>query len=142
MAVTAFQTNTETNLANMAADLLAYLGTTLDDSTAGNENAQILTVMWALVKVFKARQHAAPTTNSGTARDRLLELVGGVSAKAWGEVLINIDAIYNEFYVLFNSVDQNLTNDDDEIWGTALGTRGPVGGPIHGSPNYTAGHIV
>jgi len=142
MAVTAFQTNSETNLANMAADLLAYFGTDMDSATDTNENAQILTVLWALVKVIKARQHAAPHVAVDTAtlgRDRLLELVGGHTAKALTSLITEIDEVYNEFYKIFNSVDQNLTNDDDEIWGAALGTRGPVGGPIMGSPNYTAG---
>jgi hypothetical protein len=142
MTITAFQTNSETNLANMAADLLAFFGTDLDGATDSNENAQILTVMWALVKVIKARQHAAPHVAADAGklgRDRLFELIGGHTANAFMALVNQIDEVYNEFYVAFNSVDQNLTNDDDEIWGTALGTRGPVGGPILGSPNYTAG---
>lgn len=141
MAITVFQTNTETLLAQMAADLLAA-NATADDGTAQNENAQFLVVLWALVKFIKARQHAAPTTGSGFARDRVLELVGGITHAAMLRLVNDIDAVYNEMYVLFNSVDQNLTDDTDEIWGASLGTRGPVAGPIMGSPNYTAGHIV
>jgi len=135
MAITVFQAAAENILANMAADLLAK-DATFDDSTASNENAQILTVLWALVKVIKARQHAAPTTNVAAARDRLLELVGGHTSKALISLVTEIDEVYNEMYTLFNSVDQNLTNDDDEIWGNALGTRGPINGPIMGSPNF------
>jgi len=143
MTITVFQTNSEVLLGQMAADLLAKTAT-FDDATDTNENAQILTVMWALVKVIKARQHAAPHVASdvavgGVGRDRLFELVGGHAANAFAALVNQIDEVYNEFYALFNSVDQNLTNDDDEIWGTALGTRGPIGGPIMGSPNYTAG---
>lgn len=129
MAITAFQTNTETKLAQMAADLLA-LTATFDDGTAQNENAQILTWFYQLVKVIRVRQRHAVTTNTGTAKDRIGDLVGGHTAQVLMYLASEIDEVYNEMFTLFNSVD-DPTNDSP--FGTNLGDNGtgPVGGPLH-----------
>lgn len=138
MTITAFQTNSENGLAAMAGDLLAK-DATWDDSTASNENAQILVLLYQLVRAIKVRQVAAPTTNSGNARDRVFEVVGGHTAAAMMRLFTDIDPIFNELYTMFNSVDDAA----DSIFGTNLGDNGtgPVGGPIFGSPNYTAGPL-
>ncbi len=127
MTVTAFATNTETGLAGAAADLLAK-DATFDDATINNENAQILTWTYMLVKVIRARQGEAVGSGVGSAVDRVFGFVGPHSRHAFMVLTSMIDELYNEFFVAFNSVDAVA----DDPWGSNLGTvgTGPVGGPI------------
>ncbi len=128
MTVTAFQTNTETKLAQMAADLLA-LTATFDDAASDNENAQLLTVFYALMTAIRARQRHAVTTGTGTKRDRIFEMAGAHTQFAIMHLASMHEEIYNELYALFNSVDDPA---NDSIWGTNLLTNGtgPVNGPV------------
>lgn len=138
MAITAFQTASETPLAAMAADLLAF-DATFDDSTAQNENAQILVWLWQLVKVIRVRQrHAIVNTDqmvesaaiASSKRDRIFRHVGEHTHFAMMQLCSMIYPVYNELYAKFNSVDDPL----DSPFGTNLGDNGtgPVGGPLHG----------
>lgn len=139
MAVTAFQTNSETKLAAMAANLLAK-DATFDDSTAQNENAQILVWLYQLVKVIRVRQRAAivntdQMVDAGTIvsskRDRIFRYVGEHTHFAMMQLCAMIQPVYNELYAAFNNVDNPAT---DSPFGTNLGDNGtgPVGGPLHG----------
>jgi len=131
MAITAFQTNTETGLAAAAADLLAA-GATFDDAAANQENAQLLVWVWMLVKAIRTRQNGTPASGTGTAKDRVFELVGGHSAAAMLPLMTMIEDVYAEFLALFNDVDAA----GDDPWGTNILTNGtgPENGPVHGQP--------
>lgn len=139
MAVTVFQTNSETKLANMAADLLAK-DATFDDSTAQNENAQILTWLWQFVKVIRVRQrHAIVNTDQSVAAgsiplskaDRVFRNAGEHTHYVMMQLASMIVPVYAEMYALFNSNDDSAS---DSPFGTNLGDNGtgPVGGPVHG----------
>lgn len=130
MTITAFQTATETALAGAAADLLTF-DATFDDSTAQNENAQILVWLYMLVKVIRARQrHAVTTQTIASKKDRIFAYVGEHTSYAMMQLCAMIQPVYNELYAVFNSNDTQA----DDPWGTNLGTNGsgPVGGPLHG----------
>lgn len=132
MTVTAFQTNSETKLAQMAADLLAF-DATFDDSTNQNENAQILVWLWQFVKVVRVRQRHALTafTTPASKKDRAFEYVGQHTHFAMMQLCAMIQPVYNELYAIFNSNDDSAS---DSPFGTNLGDNGtgPVGGPLHG----------
>lgn len=136
MTITAFATNTETGLAGAAADLLAK-DAHFDDSTMQNENAQILVWLYMLVKVIRVRQRNAIVytdqavdagTIDSTKRDRIFRYVGEHTHLAMMQLCAMIQPVYNELYAAFNSNDTQA----DDPWGTALGTNGPIGGPLHG----------
>ncbi len=144
MVATAFQTNTETGLAAMAADLLAAHSEFDDsDDPATNENVQMLVLAWAMVKGIRSRQHAAatafthaevfavngvPTTPNPNA-DRIFEILGGHSMAAFLPLMTMIDDVYNEFLTVFGVDDVG-----DDLWGTNLVTNGsgPQLGPLMG----------
>jgi hypothetical protein len=130
MAITAFQTNAETKLAGIAADLLAKTAT-YDDSAADNENAQLLVWAYQLIKVLRVRQMHAPTSGTATAADRAFKLIGPHTERAFLVLASMIKPIYSEFVTAFNGVDDPT----DSPFGANLGDQGtgPVDGPVHGT---------
>ena len=128
MAVTAFQTNTETGLANAAADLVAR-DTDHDANAAAHENSQLLVWVWMLVKALRARQKATAGSGTVLGKDRLFELLGGHTVAALLPLMTMIEDVYQEFFVYFNETDTQA----DDPWGTNILTHGtgPENGPVH-----------
>lgn len=143
MAIQAFDNGADDALDALQSALL-LANADFDNDDLAKENSMIISIMYLLVATIKARQKHAPTTsNTDEGRDRLLELIGGHNASAWLRVVTDCDVLYNEMYALFGSLDMQGILDTAmvDVYPALFGTNGPKGGPIQGSPNYTAAHI-
>ena len=129
MAVTVFNATANAGLNAMTGDLLAK-DATFDDAAENNENAQMLALFYAFLKGVRARQRRAQTSNTGTRRDRLGEIVGAHTSQVFMYIASMHEELYNEFFAAFNGVDDVA----DAVYGANLGDQGTgtAGGPVHG----------
>lgn len=123
MAVTDFAAGIEAGLNNIQGDFLAK-NAALDDDAGEQENNQLLTLLYVVVKAIRARQR------SSNARDRVLATyVGGHSERAFLPLFAMIEPVYQEFLAAADAEDTA----GDDPWDTNYLTKGtgPQSGPVH-----------